>query len=420
MRELWLRVVHTTGASVFALGASAVSLLITTRVLGPTGSGMYAAITAWVSLTTVFGSLSLGQVVIHYVAGKPREAWLRETAGTLGALLSCVVVVAWLAVWSAYVATDGYLFQNLGVGVLTVGFAALPFLLAIDANRYVLNALDALSTANWAQVAGSLVAVGAVFAMVSVLGWGVTGALAAVLLGTAVTAAIGLVRIARASRGLRVSGRVARDLLKGSAQLHLTAIGNHLFSQSSVLVLNHYRLPEETGYYQLALQLFTLALTLSTAVSTVSFGLVAQKGPNGAWPEHRRLLAHSVVIVCGIGVVAYVLAPTVIPLIAGPSFGPTVPLFRGLLPALVGATFSAVMASQWIGRGLFRQAAALTLLVGLMSLATNLVLIPSQGIRGAVVSTLLVYGLAVVSNLAMAVWVERQWHRSRVVGEALA
>jgi O-antigen/teichoic acid export membrane protein len=420
MRELWLRVLHTTGTSLIALGASAVSLVIATHALGPTGWGIFAAITAWVALATAFGSLSLGQVVIHYVAGKPRETWLRDVSGTLAALLLGVVAVAWLAVWGLYAVTGGRLFHNLGGSALVLGFAALPFLLAADANRYVLNALNALQTANWAQLAGSAVLVAATVALVGVLSFGVGGALVASLLAGAVTAGIGLAYIARQSGGFGVSRVVARDLLRGSSQLHLTAIGNYLFSQASILILNYYRHPEETGYYQLALQLFNLALTVSAAVSTVSFGLVAQKGPNGAWPEHRRLLGHSVLIVSGIAVVGYVLAPVAIPLVAGPKFLPAVPLFRGFLPALVGATFATVMASQWIGRGLFRQAAGITLGAGLVSVATNLVLVPTWGAYGAVASTLVIYGLSVISNLIMALWVERQWSRSRTVAEAVA
>jgi O-antigen/teichoic acid export membrane protein len=420
MRDLWLRVLQTTGASVVALGASAVSLLITTRALGPAGTGIYAAVTAWVALASVLGSLSLGQVVIHYVAGKPREAWLRDVSGTLALLLLCVVAVVWLGVWAVYSVTDGRLFRNLGGGVLGLGFAALPFLLTVDANRYLLNALDTLRTANWAQVAGSVVVVAGTVLLVGLLRFGVTGALTAALLGAAVTSATGLSRIAREGAGFRVSVQVARELLRGSSQLHLTAIGNYLFSQASILVLNQYCRPEETGYYQLALQLFGLALTVSTAVSTVSFGLVAQKGPNGAWPEHRRLLAHSVLVVSGIAAVAYLLAPVAITLVAGRKFLPAVPLFRGILPALIGATFATVMASQWIGRGLFRQAATLTFLAGLASVVTNLLLVPTRGADGAVISTLVIYGLAVASNLVMAAWVERQWSRSRAVAEAVA
>ena len=420
MRDLWLRVLHTTGASLVALAASAISLLITTRVLGPAGVGVYAAVSAWVALATAFGSLSLGQVMIHYVAGKPRETWLREVGGTLGALLLCVVTIAWLAIWGLHATTGGRLFQNLGGSLLVLGFAALPFLLVADANRYVLNALNALQTANWAQIAGSVASVAGTLVLVGMLGIGVGGALVAALLAGGVTATVGLTRIARESGGFRVSRRVAGDLLRGSSQLHLTAVGNYLFGQASILILNYYRRPEETGYYQLAMQLFNLALLVSTSVSTVSFGLVAQKGPNGAWPEHRRLLGHSVLIVSAIAVVGYLVAPMAIPLVAGPKFLPAVPLFQGLLPALVGATFATVMASQWVGRGLFRQAAGLTLLAGLVSVAANLVLVPARGAYGALLSTLVVYGVSVVSNLIMALWVERQWSRSRAIAEAVA
>ena len=70
-----------------------------------------------------------------------------------------------------------------------------------------------------------------------------------------------------------------------------------------------------------------------------------------------------------------------------------------------------MLASQWIARGLFWQTAVITFVVGLLSLACDFLLIPVYGMRGAVVSTLLTYGLSVVSNGAMAIWVERRWRR---------
>jgi O-antigen/teichoic acid export membrane protein len=116
-----------------------------------------------------------------------------------------------------------------------------------------------------------------------------------------------------------------------------------------------------------------------------------------------------------------VLAPWGIRIMAGERFLPAVPLFRWMLPALVGATLSTVMASQWIGRGLFWQAAGLTVATGVLSIAIDLVMVPAHGMYGALVSTLVVYGLSIVSNLLMAAWVQRRWRAwsaARPVGAA--
>jgi hypothetical protein len=67
------------------------------------------------------------------------------------------------------------------------------------------------------------------------------------------------------------------------------------------------------------------------------------------------------------------------------------------------------MASQWIGRGLFLQAAGLSFAAGALTVAGGMWLLPRFGVTGAVYTTLGVYALATVGNGAMASWVQRRW-----------
>lgn len=66
---------------------------------------------------------------------------------------------------------------------------------------------------------------------------------------------------------------------------------------------------------------------------------------------------------------------------------------------------SLVMVSQWIARGLFLQAALLTLLFG-VGIVANLVVIPSHGTRGATWVTVGCYMASLIGNAIMALWVE--------------
>lgn len=408
-RSLWRHILETGGASAAGVAASTISLFITARYLGPEGRGIYAAAYAWVALAATLGSLSLGQVVIHHAAGRRVDDWLPETVGTCLAITVAVTAVVWVTVGVVYSASGGHVFENLNAPVLFLAFLALPFLMAVQTNRYILNAMDRLRTANGAQLFGATLGVIAVILFVVILGLGVPGALLATVFGVGGTGLVGWWVTARSAGQLRPRRAVAARLLKGSAQLHLSAIGNYLLAQSSVLILNHFRAPAETGYYQLAVQLFGLTLLASDAISTVAFGLVAQRGADGAWPEQRRLLVQALGVVSLIAVMGYLLAPLGIRLVAGEAFLPAVPLFRIILPALLGATFSTIMASQWIGRGLFWQAAVITLGVGAVSVVCDFIFIPRYGMYGALFSTLVVYGLSVIINGAMALRVQARW-----------
>ena len=408
---VWGQVLHTSGATLVGVAASMVSLFITTRYLGPDGRGLYAAAIAWVGLAATLGSLSLGQVAIHHAAGRAPGEWAADVAGTCLAVALAVTLLTWALAAGGFAATRGGAFDHLNPVLLTLAFAGLPFLIVAETDRFILNAMGLLAAANRAQVVGALVGVAGVGVLVMGLGLGVAGALAAAFAGSATVAVVGLVALVRRAGRLRLRASLAGTLLRGSAQLHLNAIGQYLVAQSSVLILNHYRPPAETGYYQLAIQLFGLTLIVSGAVNTVAFGLVAQHGVHAAWPAQRRLLKQAVAAVTVLAAIAYVAAPLGIRIAAGARFLPAVPLFRGILPALIGATFSGVMASQWIGRGLFWQAALITVTVGAASVLCDFILIPRYGMNGALVSTLVSYGAAAIINGLMAAWVQRRWHR---------
>jgi O-antigen/teichoic acid export membrane protein len=67
------------------------------------------------------------------------------------------------------------------------------------------------------------------------------------------------------------------------------------------------------------------------------------------------------------------------------------------------------MANQWIGRGLFLQAAAITLIGGLAILVLNASLIPRYGTMGAVYAALIVnVGFVIVTNVGLAIWIDRK------------
>jgi O-antigen/teichoic acid export membrane protein len=141
----------------------------------------------------------------------------------------------------------------------------------------------------------------------------------------------------------------------------------------------------------------------------VIFGKVTSMGPNGAWPINKRLLIQITLSMVGLSVLAALLAPWGITLLAGEAFRPAVEPFQWMLLGLIGMTFSTVMAPQWIGRGYFWQAAGLTFLVGGINLAANFWLIPLYGMQGAVYAFLGTYLFSVFCNGAMALHCQNQY-----------
>ncbi|OAI23129.1 hypothetical protein A1356_17945 [Methylomonas koyamae] len=272
----------------------------------------------------------------------------------------------------------------------------------------LLMGLEQLSTYNRWQVIGRSVSIIAVYALVGGLGLGVTGVLEAGLLGQIIvaTGSMGFLFTFAREKGLtcRPEKSELKELLIGGAKLHLNTIGSFLFTSANILILNQYHGPEQTGYFQLATQLLGVLMIIPQAASMVIFGEVTSLGPNGAWPNNKRVLIQTTSLMTILSVFAAYCAPWGITLLAGESFQPAVTAFQWMSLGVIGMTFSTVMAPQWIGRGYFWQAAGLTVLVGLINLIANFWLIPAHGIQGAIYAFLGTYTFSIVGNGIMALY----------------
>jgi O-antigen/teichoic acid export membrane protein len=413
VRETWSLVAMTAGTRAYWMIAALITTVITARFLGPEGRGVYVAAVAWVTLFSSVGNLSLSQVVVYLASGKPRESWLGPLTASALSIVTSLAVIGWVVVALLFAVSGGRMFPNLDALTLCVAFTLLPFMLWIEVGNNLLLSMGRLKVMNLSQMIGATSALALTFAAVGLLGGEVRSALLATTLAQAVAVAIGLTTILRSGAVLRPQRAVSRELITGGLKLHLNAIGTYLFAQSNILILNQYRSPEETAYFQLAMQLFAGIQIVPAAVSSVAYSMIVKEGPDAAWPRQRNLMGMVIALMIGVAVIASFAAPWLIPLAFGDRFVPAVSLFRILLLAIVGMTMSVIMASQWIARGLFLQSAFLTLAVGCAAVVANFLAIPRYGAEGAAWAMVGTYTVATLGSGIMALWVERRYRAFR-------
>lgn len=415
MRELWFNILHTSGARIYSLLTGIFLLFITARLLGPEGRGQVAAITTWVAFFSTFAYCSLGQVAVHRMAQEPEHTRFGQLLGSLGLLALTLTIVGWATAICLHLLLPDHIFKGLPTWPLVVGFAALPLLIWEQYGSSLLAGLNRVRVYNRYQVLGRTLTLLAAVVLVGLAGRGVTGVLEATLIGQVIVASGGaglLLSYAREkSSHLMPSLKEMRVLLLGGAKLHLNAIGTFMTTSVNVLILNHYYDATVVGNFQLASQLLSVLMILPQAASVAIVGKVATLGPDASWPQNRSVLLHVSIMMAVISIIAALLAPLAIPLLAGAAFASSVRPFQWMLLGLIGLTFSAVMAPQWIGRGYFLQVAALTFLIGILNLGGNLWLIPLFGVDGAVGAFVATYLFSVVANGLMA-WHCEVRHRS--------
>lgn len=410
MGELWLKIAQTSGAKIYSLLTGIVTLSLTARWLGPEGRGTIAAVVTWVNLFSSLASFGLGTVVFHRATKMRDKPWIASTLGSLGFLAVMFSLTSWGIAACLYLGTTGAVFNHLSSPILSVGFLSLPFMIWEQYASSLLMAVNQIGIYNRAQIMGRTVGVILVVLLLS-LNWGVYGVLVASLASQMTVAQAGITYLfKRAEKPVWPDKTVICELLKGGIKLQLGAIGSSLKANlSDILLINYYRGVQETGYYQLAIQLLNLLLIIPQSASLVVSTKVAELGPDLAWPYQRNLLLLLTAGMTGVGVIAGILAPLLIPLVAGVAFVPSVKVFQLLLFGVIGMTFASVMASQWIGRGLFWQISAITLSVGLLNAILNLILIPQLGMYGAVWATTATYMISILGNGLMAIWVNKRY-----------
>jgi len=411
VRDLWATIAHTSGAKIYSLLLGLFTISLTARLLGPEGRGQVATITTWVAMFSTITYLSLGQVALHRMADDREHKRFGSLLGSLLLLAVILTMIGWLVALGLYWTNPKGVFKGIEVFPLFVGFLALPFMIWEQYGSSLLMGLEHIRTYNRYQVIGRTVSVITVFILVGSLGFGVTGVMESNLLGEIIIAmgGIGFLFAFARSKGLtcRPNKAEIKALLSGALKLHFNAIGTFLFTSANILILNYYHGPEQTGYFQLVTQLLGVFMIIPQAATMVIYGKVAKIGVNAAWKDNKRLLIQINLGMIVLIVIAALISPWGIILLAGESFRPAVEPFQWMLLGLIGMTFSTVMAPQWIGRGYFWQAAALTLLLGIINFVANLWLIPQLGIKGAVYAFLGTYVFSILSNGGMVIHCNR-------------
>ena len=107
-------------------------------------------------------------------------------------------------------------------------------------------------------------------------------------------------------------------------------------------------------------------------------------------------------------------------LVVGEPFRPVIPVFRLLLVSVLLRTFPTLMNPQWIGRGLFRQSAAVALLVGLTSVIGDVLLIPRFGVIGAAAGSIAGGAVCLAFSVGLAYRIETRPRRPSASDAAIA
>lgn len=369
-----MRIVNMLGA--IALG------VLTARLLGPAGKGVYALPMVQAGLvSTIYNGLN-SATAYYLLNGKAGRSVLQPAilAGVLVTIASSMVVaaIAWFAhtPWAALPAV-----ASLPAVALTNVVSG--YVVGIKRVRYATTIAVGTTLTTFAIMLVGLFLV-ARNAWVAIIVWVVASTIVAV-----VAFAIMLLHARRMPSGDAVP---FRDYLRLALKVGVTGMVSLLNYRADLYIVALFLAPAELGLYTVAVSAAESLLVPTQVAALVTSPHIGGLEIGAAARLAARCVRNNMLVALIVCAVLFVLAPVVVKLLYGPPFLPLVPALRILLIGVVALSLGSPVASYYtlkLGKPeipLVLAAASAALCIG-----GAIVLVPRIGITGAALASTIAY-----------------------------
>jgi O-antigen/teichoic acid export membrane protein len=384
---------HTLAARLVTFASGATAAVLIARALGPDGRGLY-----YLPITMAIIASAIASLGVEQAQFRLWDRSLREDFATTAVLLGAGLGLAALGLtWVVYAVGHGGAFAELSPGQLAMVSTLLPLWVHLILMRSLLIMGGELPRANLAYVIGDLTRTAGLIVL-----WLTVGLTVDRVLGLfACTVVVPwLVIVTSPWRPLRLRLPVPWHLLREQLRLGAVFAPYFLFLfltlRVDVLFVAGLSGAEAVGLYSIAV-LFAELVWLATEALRLA---VRERQANAPRQEAIEVSAScirmSVLVSVLMGGALAAIAPVGISLVFGSSFSPAVDAVWVLLPAAgaMAAWRVAGVALNRFERPWFSPAVGLAAISA--NVALNVILIPSLGISGAALASLISYGLGAV------------------------
>jgi O-antigen/teichoic acid export membrane protein len=388
-------ILNTLGTLATVVLGFAAAVLVA-RWLGPSDRGLFALM--WLVGALVVAIFGLGvpiSITYHLSSGAS------STAEVLGAALAWAAVLGMVFVPLSWVLRDeladlvargqggdAWVLVGLLVPAIFLGYATLQFLVGLLRFGWS-NALRATSRA---------VFVGLLALLLGALGYGVSGALTALIVSWLTVVVLATPLIVRYARP-RFSRSSLGSILRYGLLVQLGTVSAFASLRLDILVLQHFRELDQVGVYAVAQSVAETVTILAVGFAGSMLPLVARLEGS----ERQDLTGEAIRNCSLLGAVAVaglaLFGPLLVPVVFGQDFADAVTPLLILLPSMWFLGIALAVGSTL--RGYARPGLA-SLLAGFSMVVTiglDLLLIPSYGVNGAAVASAVAYVLYGASSV---------------------
>jgi O-antigen/teichoic acid export membrane protein len=369
--------------------------ILTARVLGPNGKGIFVLAIQMPGILATVSNLSLGEAIIYHIGQTkiPKHRILGTILVFTGAVTTFVCVAYFLLL--PYLSAT--FLKNINLDLLKVSILLFPLVILDYLVFSALKGLKKFNFYNWLTLLTRGLYLCGIFTALVLLRTGVKGAVSAyVLAALGSTVVLIAVLFIFSERKISFSWNGLKSLITYGLATHIATILAELEYRFDFFILNFFLSPAHVGIYSVGVTMAQLLWYVSNSVNTVLFPEVSSLSQSEAVRFVPRV-CRNVVFICSIfGLFLAVTGHYLIKILYGAKFIASYPFFLILLPGLIMDAVFRILGPYFNGTArpmLVSKVSAVTLGLNLL---LNFLLIPVWGIAGAAISSVVSYSLRAV------------------------
>jgi O-antigen/teichoic acid export membrane protein len=197
----------------------------------------------------------------------------------------------------------------------------------------------------------------------------------------------------------KVSSALFKDNIVYGFKAYLAALFSFLVLRVDLLMVKYMLDAEQAGYYSIAAAMADMVYMLPVVTGTILFPkLSAMTDATTKWQFTGRLASRLTLVMFFVAGFAALLAKPMLGLLYGEEFLPAVPAFIWLLPGIVMLSINTILLNYFAAIGMPPITVYSPVIAVIINIILNLKLIPSLGIVGASISSVVAYGIMLIAS----------------------
>lgn len=370
--------------------------VVFTRMLGPSGRGVYGLLTTIPGLIISFGNLGFGLGSVYLLSQKKYE--LPKVLGNAllyllvqGVILTLVGVA--LLSFKGILKADGHTIERLSL----LALVSIPFFLMQRTGGTLLMGIKAIHSYNLLRILFSALPIFIMIALLLIIKDALISAMAAWTGTMIIIAVMSFYKLyKKAGKKIEVSIPYMKEAFSFGLRGNISMFANEVVRRIDILFIAYFLGAEQVGYYAVSVSMAEILLALPDAIAVPFLPIRMGMGRSEAAsfsPVVIKYVFFIMALICGITTFS---GKIIIFILYGKEFYPALMPMLSLLPGILAMSLYPFLKADIYSLNRPGFISIVSLITMICNLVLNYLMIPKYGINGAAISSSISYGVSVL------------------------